>query len=104
MMLLQDGAPAHTARATHALLQNQNVRLFPLPAKSPDLNVIEHMWDALDRRVRNRPAAPQNLREIEQALVEEWANIPQAFMRNYVNAMRQRCEHVVKANVGHIRY
>ena len=104
MMLLQDGAPAHTARATQALLQNQNIRLLPLPAKSPDLNVIEHMWDALDRRVRNRPAAPQNLRELEQALVEEWANIPQAFIRNYVNSMRQRCEHVVRANGGHTRY
>ena len=27
-----------------------------------------------------------------------------AFIRNYVNSMRQRCEHVVRANGGHIRY
>jgi len=27
-----------------------------------------------------------------------------AFIRNYVNSMRHRCEHVVRANGGHIRY
>jgi len=43
MMLLQDGAPAHTARATQTLLQNQYVRLLTIPAKSPNRNVIEHI-------------------------------------------------------------
>jgi len=77
MVLLQDGAPAHTPRAMQALLQQQNVRLLPFPPKSPDLNVIEHIWDELDRRVRRRPVAPLTLRELEHALVEEWRNIPQ---------------------------
>lgn len=104
MVLLQDGAPAHTARATQTLLQQQNIRQLPLPPKSPDLNVIEHLWDELDRRVRRRPVAPRTLHELEQALVQEWRSIPQRFILNYVVSMRQRCIHVVRAMGGHTRY
>ena len=104
MLLLQDGAPAHTARATQALLLQHNVRQLRLPPKSPDLNVIEHLWDELNRRVRRRQAVPRNLLELEQALVEEWQNIPQAFIRNYVLSMRQRCLHVNRARGGHTKY
>jgi transposase len=35
-------------------LQDRNVSVLPWPAKSPDLNPIEHFWDLLDRRVRAR--------------------------------------------------
>lgn len=104
MVFMQDGAPAHTARTTQTLLQQQNVWQLPWPSKSPDLNVIEHLWDELNRRIRMRPAAARNLRELEQALVQEWRNIPQGFIRNYVMSMRQRCVHVVRAMGGHTRY
>lgn len=38
MMLLQDGAPPHTAHATQAVLQNQNICQLCIPPKSPDQN------------------------------------------------------------------
>ena len=81
-MLLQDGAPAHTARATQALLKNQNRRQLPIPPKSPDIYIIEHVWDELNRRERRRAVAPGNLRDLEQGLVQEWRGIPQACIRN----------------------
>ena len=104
MILMQDGAPAHTARATQALLQQQNIRQLPWPSKSPDLNVIEHLWDELNRRVRRQPVAPGNIRELQHSLVQKWRNIPQAFIRNYVLSMRQRCQQVIRARGGHTRY
>ena len=35
------------------------------PPKSPDLSSIEHMWDALDNRIRNRPVQPRTWQELE---------------------------------------
>ena len=43
MTLMHDGAPAHTARATKALLQASRINILPWPSCSPDLNPIEHI-------------------------------------------------------------
>lgn len=36
--------------------------------------------------------------------LNEWNNVPQIFLHNYINSMRQRCLAVILENGGHIRY
>uniref|UniRef100_A0A674C3D8 Tc1-like transposase DDE domain-containing protein n=1 Tax=Salmo trutta TaxID=8032 RepID=A0A674C3D8_SALTR len=64
MTLQHDNATSHTARSVRDLLQDRNVSVLPWPAKSLDLNPIEHIWDLLDRRVRARAIPPRNAREL----------------------------------------
>ncbi|CDR00921.1 unnamed protein product, partial [Oncorhynchus mykiss] len=54
MTLQHDNATSHTAHSVCDFLQDRNVSVLPWPAKSSDLNPIEHIWDLLDRRVRAR--------------------------------------------------
>ena len=54
MQLLHDGAPAHLARATSAYLNANNVNVVDSPTKSPDLSIIENIWDELNHRVRKQ--------------------------------------------------
>lgn len=99
-----DNARPHTARATVEFLANQNVTVLPWPAKSPDLNPIEHLWDDLDRRVRSRHPAPQTLQELQQALEQEWRRIPQNRIRRLIVSMPRRVRAVLQVNGGHNRY
>ena len=85
-------------------LQDRNVSVLPWPAKSLDLNPIEHVWDLLDQRVRARTIPPRNVWELAGALVEEWANISEQELANLVLSMRRRCTAVLNAAGGHTRY
>ncbi|GFX16833.1 hypothetical protein TNCV_2518111 [Trichonephila clavipes] len=44
-------------------------------ARSPDLNPIENVWDALGRRVAGRNYPPTNKDTLIRALTEEWDKI-----------------------------
>ena len=59
MTLQHDNATSHTARSVCDFLQDSNVSVLPWPAKSPDLNPIEPVWDLLDQRVRARAIPPE---------------------------------------------
>ncbi|GFX66963.1 transposable element Tcb2 transposase [Trichonephila clavipes] len=56
--------------------ESEGIVRLEWPAFSPDMNPIEHTWDALGRRVAGRQPPPQNLQELERAVLEEWDRIP----------------------------
>ena len=100
-----DNVTSYTASDTvHFLITNNIYFIDDWPAKSPDINPIEHAWDILDRRVRRRLNQPANFNELRQALIQEWNNIPQAEINNLVNYMRRRYNAVVNSRGGHTRY
>jgi hypothetical protein len=71
----QDNDPKHTSKVAQAWLKDNNIRPLPWPASSPDINIIENLWEHLDTKVRSRKVQPHNLDELWQALQEEWASI-----------------------------
>ena len=82
MTLQHNNATSRTARSVRDFLQDRNVSVLPWPAKSPDLNPIEHGWDLWERRVRARANPPRNVRELAGAVVEEWGTISQQELEN----------------------
>ena len=53
-----------------------NINELPCPSKSPDLNPIKHLWDELERHVRQRQPPPQSLYQFIQAVQHKWHRIP----------------------------
>ena len=99
-----DNTRPHTARITTALLTISNVVVLPWPSKSPDLNPIEHLWDDLDRRVRQRQPQPQSLQQLMNALQDEWNNILQQAIRTLISSMGRCGQAVIDSRGGHTRY
>ncbi|GFX93545.1 hypothetical protein TNCV_1094851 [Trichonephila clavipes] len=57
------------------------------PARSPDLNPIENVWNALGRQVSGRNYPPTNKNTLIRALTEEWDKLPQQLLDNVVQSM-----------------
>ena len=54
----QDNDPKHIAKATKAQLISQGIPLLIQLAKTVDMNIIEHVQDYFERRVRKREIQP----------------------------------------------
>ena len=100
----QGNARPHTARLTENVLQTNNVNTLPLPSRSPDLAPIEHVWDIVNRRNRRNHDPFNSVRELENALVQEWNAIPLRAIQKIIRGMHKRCRTVVNANGGWTRY
>ncbi len=63
LMLQHDNAHAslHVARICIQFLEAENIPVLAWPAYSPDMSPIEHVWDALDRRIQQRVPVAANI-------------------------------------------
>ncbi len=104
LMLLHDNARPHVARICTQFLEAENIPVLGWPAYSPDMSLIEHVWDALDRCIRQRVPVPANIQQLHTVIEEEWTNIAQATINNLINSMWRRCVAQREANGGHTRY
>ncbi len=75
LMLQHDNARPHVARICTQFLEAENIPVLAWPAYSLDMSPIEHVWDALDRRIRQRVPIPANIQQLHTAIEEEWTNI-----------------------------
>ena len=85
-------------------LRRQNIQVMEWPTMWTDLARIEHVWNEMDRRLRQRRNPPRTLRELGEYLREVWQDIPHVFVENFVASMRPRCVTCINARGGHTRY
>ena len=94
---MQDGAPAHTAAATHAKLKKiwGAGRLLDWPANSPDLNPVENYWGLLEREVDARRAHISTLQELEIELDKLCRKFSKSTLTNMFKGMPARLRKVI---------
>ena len=101
---MDDNARAQRACITDQYLEQATIVRMEWPARSPDLNPIEHAWDMLQTAVSSRTVQPAFLQELRQALLQEWDQIPQYKIRRIISNMQRRCQAVTEARRHHTRY
>ena len=90
----QDNAPCHSQSAKY--LERRRVRLLPLswPAKSCDLNCVEHIWNHLKEKVSQR--GPTGRDELEKFLREEFFLIPDAFIDHTCKSFEKKLRECIR--------
>ena len=78
LIFQQDNHPVRCSMGVQRwFARSPEIELIPWPSKSPDLNVVEHMWAKLKEgrilRYENNP--PRNLQQLWDQVVEIWDNL-----------------------------
>ncbi|GFX64481.1 transposable element Tcb2 transposase [Trichonephila clavipes] len=89
-VFMDDNATCHRTLAVQDCLDNEGIQRLVWPARSPDLNPIENVWDALGRQVAGRNYPPTNKNTLIRAVTEKWEKLPQQLLDNVVQIMEQR--------------
>ncbi|GFX60569.1 transposable element Tc3 transposase [Trichonephila clavipes] len=114
-VFMDDNATCHRTLAVQDCLDSEGLQRLVWPARSPDLNPIENVWDALGRQVAGRNYPPTNKNTLIRALTEEWDKLPQQLLDNVVrqrnmssttscHVMVRRVECCITLHGGHIPY
>ncbi|GFW81192.1 transposable element Tcb2 transposase [Trichonephila clavipes] len=103
-VFMDDNATCHRTLAVQDCLVSEGIQRLVWPARSPDLNPIENVWDALGRQVAGRNYPPTNKNTLILVLTEEWDKLPQQLLDNVGQSMVRRVECCITLHGGHIPY
>ncbi|GFV00096.1 DDE_3 domain-containing protein [Trichonephila clavipes] len=97
-------ATPHTCKISTELLQEHSLefRHFRWPPKSPDMNIIKHILDALQRDVQKRYPPPST--DLWTALQDLWCPLPPALLQTLIESMSHRVAALLCAGGGPTRY
>ncbi|GBN66041.1 Transposable element Tc3 transposase [Araneus ventricosus] len=84
-ILMDDNARPHRALLVDEFLESEDIRRMDWPARYPDLNPIEHVWDALGRAIASRNPPPRTIQEMKTALLNEWDQLPQEMINCFIS-------------------
>lgn len=103
-VFMDDNATPHRAQLIDAYLESEDIVRMDWPARSPDLNPIEHLWDVLGRRIASHQPPPRTLNQLKDALLKEWRLLEHSLVSNLINSMKSRCGACISVRGNHTYY
>jgi transposase len=101
-ILQEDNDPKHTSKKAAKWREEEGITRLPWPAQSPDQNCIENAWGVLRIKVSNRK--PKSLKQLRDAVKEEWGMLKKEYASNLVNSMPRRVQAVIDSGGDYTMY
>ena len=105
----QDNQPVRCSMGVQRwFARRPDSELIPWPPKSPDMNVVEHVWDKRKegRILRYGNNTPRNPQQLWDQVVEIWDNLAQDhdYCLTLADSIPRRCQSVIDAGGMWTRY
>jgi transposase len=103
----QDGARIHTARVVQNFFEQEKIEVLEWPPRSPDLNIIEHVWHYLKDELYKLPIAVSKEELWDNVLATMptlWNDEMTKKIDSLYESLPSRMKAVIKANGGHTKY
>jgi len=110
LIWMQDNASCHRSKATYANLNRRGIRYIIFPRYSPDLNLIEHVWNWMKNWIQVKyyeayyDATKIPLPRLKQIIWEAWNAVPDSYIEVLYNSWKKRCQAVIDARGGPTKY
>jgi hypothetical protein len=98
----QDNAPCQKSRLSMAWFADNQVEVMDWPARSPDLNPIEHIWSMIDQRINGMRF--DSLAQLEEELVRQWNAVTRTECVYLIESMPERILLCLKAQGDYFKY
>lgn len=106
--ILQDGDPSQNSKKARDELDRQNIRLFKIPPRSPDLNPIENLFNQVRRTIKDDSLKKQLLRESKEDFTARVRDLLLSYsverINNLISSMPKRVDMVIAAKGQRIKY
>lgn len=93
----QDNDPKHCSRYIKDLFEEEKINVLKWPSQSPDLNPIEHLWEHIERQIRQNHTI-SNKSDLFKAIRTEWNRVSPEIIEKLIFSMNSRCAAVIQAN------
>ena len=88
-------------RGVPEILEDECTDTIDWPARSHDLNPIEHLWNIRDQCIPRLPNPPRTVQELTNALVKVWQDNDRGTIHRLIRSMPLCCRACIQARGGH---
>lgn len=106
--ILQDNCPVHNSAKAKGAFSENNISLFPIPPRSPDLNIIENMFNFVKKDLRQDALKLQLTREskeeFKQRIRRKLGSYSPSRVNKLVDSLPRRISQLIASKGNRLKY
>lgn len=92
-----DNAPVHQARVVEEWKRDNNINGMTWPAQSPDLNIIENLWQRIKRRLKYRCHNITTADQLFDVITNIWTSFTPEYIQTLYNSIPRRISACIRS-------